>query len=133
MLVYQSRYVIMNYDKESSLLEVLWTRETENATDKEFKSEAITYLETLQTYHPERVLFNTTDTVFPINLDLQIWGNSNIILKTPSTGLKKTAIVISADPITRLSIEQLFDEDIKQTVKRKFFETIEEARAWLLI
>ena len=133
MLVYQSRYVVMNYDKVSSLLEVIWTRETENATDKDFKFEAVTYLETLETYHPEKVLFDTTVTVFPINLDLQIWGNNHIISKTRLTGLKKTAIVISTDPITRLSIEQLFDEDVKQAVKRKFFETIEEARDWLLI
>lgn len=129
METYKSDYLTITYD--SPLMVLDWTEKTFDMSSDEYKSEMLKYVKALKEYHPEQVLINAQNTRYIISPELQEWANENVIKVAISCGLKRTAILVSEDYISQLSIEQTFDEDTRQIVKRKFFDDENAAIAWL--
>ncbi len=129
METYKSNYLTITYD--SLLMELDWTEKTFDMSSDDYKSEMLEYVKALKEYRPEQVLINAQKAGYIISPELQEWANENVIKVAISCGLKRTAILVSKDYISQLSIEQTFDEDTQQVVKRRFFDDRNAAIAWL--
>ncbi len=132
MEVYKSKNLTITYSEEGSMLTMDWAPAVEDVSEEEYKDEMMQYIKSIETYTPDAVLIDATKANYAINPDLQIWINKNIIARAMKAGLKKTAIVLPDDLITRLGVEQTFDEDKNPVIKRQYFGNVKEAKEWLL-
>lgn len=138
---YEDKYCLAYFDQDEAFFEEYWYKETGNLNDESFK-EVITNVSTLidgQEYESIKSLLDNRDFMFSISPELQEWHAEFITTKTlaciTKPELNKTAIVVSSDFITQLSIEQTLDEndDINNNYGiTRYFTDIEEARSWLM-
>jgi len=64
---------------------------------------------------------------------VQEWTDNEIFPQVLATGLRRVAIVMSADFISQLSIEQVMTETNAQAFVTQYFDDVEKAKQWLLI
>lgn len=132
MEIYQSLYLTIRYTESDSLFVLDWSPETEDISDAGYQKELLAYAKNLQKYKPRRVLIDASKAVYAITPEMQQWINKNVIAVAIGSGLQKTATLLSRDFITKLSIEQTFDEDKSAAISRRFFEKHDQAMQWLL-
>lgn len=136
---YESDYCVVYFDEKTCLYEQYWYKESEKMDVKDFKemvvkTSAITKGMRLPLLN---ILIDNREFLFSIAPELQEWHANYVSPKLQKRiidiSLVKTAYVASNDFISQLSIEQTADENLnKLDTTTRYFETLEEARAWLL-
>ncbi len=122
----------IEYNTSENLVIQTWTKESENLKNETFKIEMLELAKFFKHFQPKRVLIDMRDFYFVVGLELQDWvaKNINSILETMNE--TKTAYIVSPDLFASVSVEQTVEETAEENFTRKFFDSEEEARKWLV-
>lgn len=112
-------------------LELIWLPETANMDDEEWKTCVRAYADAIPKEKLAGFYVDNTSFLYPIDIDLQDWLNEEIYPKNKKDGLRKTALRVSADFISQLSVDQTVNEVPDPSFQFKFFANDAEAIAWL--
>ena len=132
MEIYKSKYLTLNFFQNTLHIEMIWSSETVNMTEKDYKQELLTYVKLVEKHIPKKILVDTTDLKFAIVPDLQIWTNENILTRSHAVGLNKDAFIISKELIIELSAQQIMDEEVGKKKSTQYFDNKKDALQWLL-
>jgi len=130
--VYQSKYLTLAVETSKQLIKVLWSANTENMTDEEFRAELIKYAEVSEQYQPKKSLVDTQHFLMTVVPETQEWVNANIHPRSLKAGIKKFAYLVSKDLFSQVSVEQTMEEgNAKEIFDTLYFENESEAIEWL--
>jgi hypothetical protein len=69
--------------------------------------------------------------VFTLSPELQRWMNEVAFPKLIMAGIRYGAFVVSPDIFTQVSTQQVLEEDEAKAFTVRYFQTLDEAKAWL--
>lgn len=133
-IIDENKYRRLLYHEDTAILEDVWLPDSEQMDEAIFKEQAYINLDARLKYQPKYFLSDLRDYHFAISPDLQVWLAKEAIKLNESAPLQKTALIVTQDFITQLSIEQAIDE-IQENRKKStptYFVEREEAIKWLL-
>jgi hypothetical protein len=133
-IIDENKFRKLLYHEDTAILEDVWLPESEQMDVDTFKEQAHINLDARLKYQPQYFLSDLRNYHFAISPDLQLWLAKEVIKVNEITALQKTALIVTQDFITQLSIEQAIDE-IQENRKRStpaYFVEREEAIEWLL-
>lgn len=130
-LLYKTPFVHCSHDKNHPrLLMVKFTANTVDMREDEYKEEAVNIFLTSIRLRATAHIINMREMAFPISPSLQKWVE-NQILNHPDSPLKRNAVILSNDLITRMNTEQIIDEVIDHMpFENRYFSNEEEAYNW---
>ncbi len=99
---------------------------------EEFRTELLELKKIVVENKTYGILGNTLDLYYTIIPEQQSWIAQNYFPEVLAAGLKKYAIIVSADLITELSVEQTIDENQNLPFETKYFKNENEAYTWLI-
>ncbi len=127
-----SQFIDFQFDSKSSILTSFW-QTTADMSDEEYKKIVLQYVAQVQKHRPRFSLLDAREAAYTVHPTMQEWVNETIKPIYRTGGLEKTAFVMSKHFIAQLSIEQVVDEATDEShKKRRFFDSIEKAKQWLL-
>ena len=129
--LYRSAYQRIEFDPESSLLKRVLTVQADNNNWPEQQLEWQQYASLVRNYQPESIIVDARKFEFLLLTDMQEWINRNVIAVYNDINLKKWAIVIPQQFLQQVSIEQTIEANPANTFKTQYFETEQEAMAWV--
>ncbi|WP_075164092.1 hypothetical protein [Microscilla marina] len=132
-----NNYFTAYIDTDLDLYELYWHEASADMTDEDYQtllSEGLKVLidEGYISSFKYQLLDNRFN-FFTISPDLQEWQHENIGKKVVETigYYPKTAFIQNADFITQLSFEQTMEETGETAGLVRYFDNIEDAKAWL--
>jgi len=126
-----SKFLSLAYHKELDTLYCIWTKETATANWEEVQAEMYRYIAAMEEHNPKALLIDERKMYYPWDIENQTWVAKNISSRMNDLDVKKIALVMSEDIIVQISTDQLFDEINPQNSITKYFESIEDAEAWI--
>jgi hypothetical protein len=78
------------------------------------------------------VQLNATDFGYAVVPDVQDWVVENIFSQWIGFGVKKVAVMVSAELVPQLSVEQTFSEEKSNNFQTLYFDSQAKATDWLL-
>lgn len=133
MEVYRSKYQIIWFDDDNSIIINKLTEQTVDFEEDIYKEEILAYTAILKKYRPIYVLTDLIDYDYPIVPNLQDWHAQTVFPVVDEIGIKKAAMVLPQDVFSQISAQQTLDtsyEDYHFAIE--YFEDISKAQAWLL-
>jgi hypothetical protein len=130
--VYESKFLQLEFDADTKLIELTWLPHTENMTEESYKSEFLVYLQSILNLRPTKLIADTRLMDFVISPELQKWTNQTIFPKSLEIGLNKVAFVVSREFITQMSIEKTMKENEGSQFITRYFDQKEKALDWIL-
>lgn len=130
MIVHQTSSFIVAYEKVLSLMTFTFTEETAFWDDASYKKEMLDAYSLIEKYKPKYKINDATKFLFPITPEIQQWTQEVIISISHQCKLIKSAIVISEDIFSQVSIEQTMEE-AQSTLVIGYFKNLEIAKEWL--
>lgn len=100
-------------------------------SDNDFKFINQVYLKTSQKRKVCLIEIDTRNMQFTIHPDLQAWVTQHIIMPIVANGAKKLAIIVSANFLVQLSVEQTM-EATEAVFQTRYFNDALTVRKWLL-
>ena len=132
--IYQSSFLKMTADKESSYLELHWSDPKEEMDRESFKQNMLAYRDAVVGDNIGIVLNNSLGGNFVMTPDIQEWIANEVFPHTVKS-LHKIAFVMPWNLIQKLAMEQMIEEyeskDLNKVITSRYFKSIEEAKAWL--
>ncbi len=129
MEVYKSAYKTTDYDSTTEIMLNRWTdAEMDQAT---FQKEIIAWVELMEKYHAKYMIANTKEFNFVINVDMQTWTGETVFPRLLAAGMKKFAIIVTADILTQLALEQTMEEEKTGQFQTRYFDNEEDAIQWM--
>lgn len=119
-------------DLDNSLIIQVWNNDNMDMTEDDFKEIMIEYVELIVKNKIKKALVNAQKMNYSIVPELQDWINKEVApYALPYT--QKVAFVMPSDFFTQVSIQQSM-EDAKNVNEHntQYFESIEDAKTWLL-
>lgn len=127
--LFEGSSVQLFFDAEKSMIVLKWLSQTTHWKNEDFVRENLNIVNFVARCKPTYLLSLSTNFLYIINPDEQLWLVSNVFEPHYKNGVKKMALIISKDFLSGLSIEQLIDETT--IVPVGLFENQEEAEKWL--
>lgn len=127
--IYSSEFKKTMYDADKSLIINEWTNAP--MTDEDFRRDILIWVEQCEKYRIQNMIADTRLFKFAVTPELQEWTNTVTFPRIIAAGLKKFAIVESADMLAQLSLEQTMDEESTGVFASRFFGTVEDAMKWI--
>lgn len=131
MMVYNSIYTIIEYDKNDSLFIVKRTLPY-YISDSVYKNDVLRWAEAFKKYKPKYQLLDMRENKNPVSPELQVWLNNNLMKPAFASGCRKVAIVESPEPFAQVSFEQAMDELMGRKFRVEYFLDFDDARDWLV-
>ena len=131
MIIYESQFIQLEFDKETGLSLVTWSPNSINMGESIYKTEMMNYLQATLKAKPDRTIIDTRLLNFPISPELQTWTNETFFPPILGIGLTKAAFLVSSELVTQLSIEQTMEEANDSPFITQYFDDIEEAKTWI--
>ena len=130
MSIYQSKYLLAIFNKESSLMRLSWNTSSEelNADGVKFEMDAI--LKHIEKHRPLKVIADTTDFNYSVNQDMQNWIVNYFLNKVILLGGERYAIMVSSEILDEVSTEQI-NSDEEEDVLIKYFDDDDKAMNWV--
>jgi len=132
MEVYKSKYWSIYYDEVHKMLNPDWDEKSSELTDLLYKQEMEQYTQIVEKYRPGKALINCMKMFYVIPIDVQEWTNKNLFPRILAAGVNKVAIILPADIITQLSLEQVMEESMGVKFTTKYFSDSQIAKDWLI-
>lgn len=132
MTIYESEFLRLDFFKENQLIEMNWLVGTETMLKEGYKQEFMNYLDLVLDLHPQKIIADTQNMMFPISVELQEWTNKVVFPPVLKMGLNKAAFVISSDIMNHLSIEQTMEEVEGMKFLTRYFDNKADAKEWIL-
>ena len=130
MEVYTSIFQSIFYDKDLSLMQIVWTDKTVNMTNNHFQKELNEYLNLANIFLPETLLIDLSDWNFTISVAQKLWIDSNIAAFEKQF-IKKQAIIYPNKPVDKISIKQMLKAENSSQIETLFFYKTVDAIIWL--
>lgn len=131
MIIYNTPCIIIDYEESNSLLVSTFTEKTVHWNKETYQKEALESVGFAEKYKPKYHIIDTRKFMFTITPELQNWVNQKIMPIYKENGLYKSAIVVSENIFSQVSIEQTI-EDMENPAEIHYFDSIEDARKWVL-
>jgi len=128
-VVHQSKYLTINHDDLNKIFINYWLSSTANMTNEEFKKEIGIIIELAEQFSIRGILVNSIDYMYPITPEIQDWYNEFTTSTLIKIGVSKMVIIVSTDFLSRLSVEQMFDDQKGITIA--YYSDIKNAMTWL--
>ncbi len=132
MEIYKSDYLQLVYVKDDELIEMIWFSESTHMSDEDYKKECLAYLDAVTKFRPSKAIPDMREMQFPITLELQEWTNQTIFPVLLESGVSNVGIVMSAEIISQLAVEQTMEEVEGIKFTTRYFDDKEEAKSWIL-
>jgi hypothetical protein len=132
MEVYKSSTLTIGIDKDNSILFYQWDAQSEYLSQEDFLREAQIIHDEILKNEVYNVLADDRNFFYPVVPEIQELLAKHLLTSLNKHGLKKFAHVQSGEMISQLSIEQLFEENIDAVYIDKYFDTIDNAKDWIL-
>ena len=139
--IVENKYTSVHFDEDLNLYEQVWNTETEDMEEEEYKDIITQLIATLEdkvdSYIIHNYLLDNRNFLFSMSPEMQEWNAKNStqffvdLMEKQGLDSVKNAIIVSADFISQLSIEQAFEENQEGEQYTKYFEEEQEAREWL--
>ena len=131
MEVYKSKFWTINFLEDIKTLNPIWFPISYELTDSDYKSEMETYTETVEKYKPQAALIDCLNFAYAIPPAIQEWTNEVLFPRILSAGVRKVAILLPAEIITQLSLEQVMGEALGLKFQTNYFSNYEQALKWI--
>lgn len=128
--IFSNRYQVFYLDRRRDFFINIWHPESQHMAEPEYRKQQIILWDAVREIQPKLVISDNTNFLYSIDPVLQDWVASEIDKLIDAVSLERIAIVTSKDFIALLTIQQTIEEGRFQNITR-FFETREEAEAWL--
>ncbi|WP_299455671.1 hypothetical protein [uncultured Microscilla sp.] len=128
--VFENRFIRLSFHEESKVIKFIWEN-TLGLMEADFKEVCQIQTEYVERCAAKSILIDNTNFGFPIDPELQEWVNDNCLEKWLHLNIRKIAITTTREIIAQLSVEQIWEEPIGQKFNVRFFDTANEAEAWL--
>jgi hypothetical protein len=120
-------YVSIRWEGDGPWVLVSW-KAWANATEYRAAHEVI--LGAIRKHHASRLLIDARNAKVIAAADQQ-WLKADWIPRAIAAGRRWTAVVMPASPLVKTIVESI-DKDVgKNTVETRYFDTTDQARAWL--
>lgn len=131
IVLYKTPFVHCFQDeKYPRLLVTKFTSNTMNMREHEYKEEVVNIILTATRLQSIAYLADMREMYFPIPPSLQKWVENQILSYSVST-LKRSAVILNKDLITKINTEQIIDEVIGHVpFENRYFDNEEEAYSW---
>jgi len=131
MEIYKNDYWIIKFEQEFNIMATIWFESSSSVNDEIYKKEMIQYAEMVEKYKPSKLVVDTTKFGYVISPEIQTWTNETVFPRGIAAGLRNVAIVVPADIITHLSLEQTMEEAMGMKFVTRYFADYNEAYNWL--
>ncbi len=135
-LIFKSQFVKIFFSAEKSLICDVWSRETAQMEEDEFKQTLLTLLNLAFQKGAEVELSDSRNMLFPVTPDLQAWIVEHMNRPGSAAGFRKVAFLRPTEFIERLSIEQVVAEfqelETSGGYQSAYFDEYDQAEQWLL-
>jgi len=129
--IFENVYLIFDLDKENDIFVYTWKLANENLEIEDFLVESKKILEGILTSKCKNIIGNDTDFKVIIAPEIQEKMNKTLLFYL-NGAILKFAHIIPKELVSELSVEQLFEENSESTYEDKYFETLEQARKWIM-
>lgn len=130
--LHTNKYWHFGCSQEKQMMWYEWFETSIDLTDEEYQEEMNKNAEQCLIKKLPLALVDLRNFKFMITPEMQAWTDQVIFPQFIESGLKRIAFVVSPDLFAQVSLEQMMDEDLaKEQFASKYFETKEEAEAWL--
>lgn len=131
--VYNSKFTTIQVDEEKSFLYLIWTEETNNIKDEEYRMEIVNYMKFVEKYQPNLIIDDARLYGSAISPETQEWVGQTTF-ETFQKYVKKYAMVMPEDFFALVSADLNIDE-VQQLgkVNIKQFKIVEDAESWLYL
>ncbi len=131
MLLHQSKFVEIIYEKENSLIIDKFLSATEDMETSDFKEEMQIFVKKCEEHKPQRELVHLLDMKYAIVPEVQEWMNEEIFPKYKNI-IKRMAFLMPTEIFTQVAVEQTMEEETGQGFVQKYFDNEKDAREWLM-
>ncbi|MBN2663418.1 MAG: hypothetical protein JXR68_07185 [Bacteroidales bacterium] len=128
--VYQSKYLIMEFDADKSVLLTVWESASETLDDERIKKEIAKTAEITEKYSPKFKIADDRNRNFMYSIDIQKWVANKLKTAYDNAGVEKFAILLPDDLINQISTEQTIAEANDNKNRVQHFTSIEDAMKW---
>ncbi|MDX1544683.1 MAG: hypothetical protein R3214_12135, partial [Christiangramia sp.] len=128
MKIYESDYLIIQYEKKSDRFVQFWKASPPSFDI--FKEELLTYTNYYKEHQPSQALWLQQNFSLPLNREIDEWIEENVNIPCVECGNEKVAFVVGKDVLVHLSVMNSFEET-SSVVNPNHFASEQEARQWL--
>jgi hypothetical protein len=132
MEVYKSNTLTIEIDKDNSILFYQWNAQSEYLSQENFLIEAQRIHDEILENKVYNVLADDRNFFYTVVPEIQEFLAKHLLTSLNKHGLKKFAHVQSSEMIAQLSVEQVFEENTEAVYIDKYFDTIDNAKNWIL-
>ncbi len=132
--LFKNQYVTYLIEQSTSTIYEIFKPASENMNDHEFMEIMNIYESYFVQYKPLKMFIDAREFLFPVTPTMQEWIEQNVAKIAIENGQKKSAILMSKDILTQMSIEQIMAEGhIKDKVETRYFTSEDDAHRWLAL
>lgn len=124
---FDSEFIRISYNETTSVVVNAW--KTPPSSD-EFKIGMENLLEAIKHFKIGKILSDTTY-MGAIHPDDQHWTATDWYHRAAKVGFSHNAIVVPPDVFTEMSVKEILDQIENTSVTTSFFQTVEDATAWI--
>lgn len=129
--LHSSHYYEILFDHERSLIVHKALPGTSEMSTEDFKAEMTLFVEMCEKYQPAKDLVELVEMRYPIVPDVQEWLNAEIFPRFVHI-IERMALVMPAGFLESIALEQTMEEEYGKKFVRRYFESQNEAMAWLM-
>ena len=130
-IIFQNQYIKYVLEKENSIIEFFWLKETKKMSSDNFKEAMLKGEELAKKHKVKYIINNSIEKEFVATVELQEWLGKNVLAKLFADDVIKLATIESEDVLIKLSTQQAVEEGEGMGFAIKFFGNEEDAREWL--
>lgn len=130
----RTEFMTLEFDTENSVLNTLWSPETESMTDEEYMEVFQNLSNSIRNHKIKYWLGDTRAFKKTVSPELQEWYAKEIMPELIEAGLEKIALIAPEEFIAGLSVEQSIDEILMANGNKltiQYFDNMQEARDWV--
>lgn len=128
MIISQSAFLTINYEKKNSLFVMLWTASPNDIAD--FKKEMLLYTEYYKKHKPKYALWLQHNFSLITGKQTSQWIETYVNVPCIKAGNQKCAFVVSKDVMAHISVIDAVDENQSPIIPQHFISE-DSARQWL--
>ncbi len=127
----ENEFVVLYLVAESAMMREEWKAASNYMTEAKFMEYQQDKLAQCQEFKPQLMLVDSAEFFMTIAPELQEWVHLTISLPQAQSGLRRVAVIRSADLFSQISFEQMFSEQQSKAFEADYFNTEQDAQEWL--
>jgi hypothetical protein len=128
----QSQFKNSFFDRENHIFMDVWLPASGEMHLDEFQAEVLAQTELISKLGAKLVLLNANHFNYTVVPDVQDWVVEIVFGQWIEFGVKKVAVMVSAELVPQLSVEQTFSEEKSDSFQTLYFDSQAKAIDWLL-